>query len=241
MRPVLAARLPLPDLIERGTATTLRCPVYLDGELAVPSSAHVQVLDRGGQVVAGGAASVVDGVAEYTVPGPTLASHELAEGWQVVWTLTVDGEVHRVRNEAALVRYRLHPVISDADLYERVPALSPHAPRPITDRTTYQTERDAAWVQIQRRLISQGRRPWLVLSPGALAEAHLTLTLALILEGLSVRTAEAISDRAAEYRRQYQDAWRQLSFVYDEPGGGLASAQNARRTPRAPIFLAGRR
>jgi len=238
--PIYTARFPLPDLLERGRAQELLCPVYYDGELVEPTEAAVQVYTPSGDVAVSGAGTVVDRVATYEVGASALTSYDYGEGWRVVWTLTVDGDVETYHNDAALVRHRLHPVISDRDLYERVTSLSPHGTAPLSSVQTYQPYLDAAWRQIQLRLIAAGKRPWLVLSPSALAEAHTLLTLALIFEDFATRLNDAYEVRATSYRQQFLEAWRMLSFRYDETGDGTgttATGQNVRTGSRSPIFL----
>lgn len=234
--PIYTARFPLPDLLERGRAQELVCPVYHDGVLVAPTEAAVQVYTPSGDVAVSGVAQVVQGVATFEVGADALADYPLGEGWRVIWTLTLDGDVETYHNDAALVRHRLHPVISDRDLYARVTALSPHAKAPLSSVTTYQPYLDAAWRQIQLRLIAEGKRPYLVMSPSAFAEAHTLLTLALIFEDFASRLNAAYEDRATLYRQQFLEAWKMLRFRYDERNEGRANGP-AKKSARSPIFL----
>ena len=73
--PIYTARFPLPDLLERGRAQELLCPVYYDGELVEPTAAAVQVYTPSGDVAVSGAGTVVDRVATYEVGASALTSY----------------------------------------------------------------------------------------------------------------------------------------------------------------------
>ena len=77
---------------------------------------------------------------------------------------------------------------------------------------------DEAWATIMLRLIANGRRPYLVMSPSALRDVHLLLTLHLIF--LDFQTSAGDGGRwqalAEHYGRRYTEAWGQLRFTYDE-------------------------
>jgi hypothetical protein len=236
------ARIPVPHLIVRGTDTTISCPVYLSGSLVVPTSGTVSVYDDGGNVVVNAAAvTITDSIAVYSVLGATTSSYSLADGWSVRWSITLTGgAVVTPRSDAALIRQAVYPVISDVDVYRRVPALDPSSQSVITRSANYQSYLDEAWTTIQLRLIGLGERPWLVMSPSALRDPHLMLTLALIFEDLASRINPAYSDRAAAYRQDYEAAWRQMSYRYDTDDDGTADDKGARRSAVGSLWLVGR-
>jgi len=68
-----------------------------------------------------------------------------------------------------------------------------------------------------------------VLSPTALRGAHLELTLAIVFEDLSTRLNEAYEARAQQYRRQYEQTWRRLTFRYDADEDGTPDDTRRRR------------
>jgi len=216
------ARFLYPTMVERGRSNLIKCAVYRSGLLAAPSAGTVTLYNEDGSPVVDGAAVTVSGsVAQYTIPAGTIAGLTLGDGWIVEWSLTMpDGVVHTYRNEAALVRRALYPVVTDADLYRRVSSLDPSGNTPLSSATTYQEHRDEAWTAIQNRLIAAGNRPNLVTSPTALREAHLLLTLALIFEDFATRLNDAYEGRADAYRRQYDQEFRRVQLKYDTDDDG---------------------
>lgn len=237
---VYTARLLAPDHLERGRANALSCPVYQDGALVAPTEAGstVSIYDASGTAkVDGAAVTVTASIATYSYnPAATLT---LEEGWRVEWSLVISGTTHVFRNDAALVRKVLYPVVTDADLFRRVSALDPNGNSPISSLTDYQDYLDEAWATLQLRLLGRGSRPYLVMNPSAMREPHLLLTLALIFDDFATRLNQTYAERAAEYRRQFELAWGDLRFVYDEDDDGEADSQH-RRAGQPVYWLTGR-
>jgi hypothetical protein len=163
-----------------------------------------------------------NGAATYALAAPLTTGYPLEDGWQVTWSATIDGASYLHRTDAALVRSRLHPVISEPDLYARVPALSPAGRAAISARQEYSTELADAWTTIQERLLLVGRRPWLVVSPGALREAHVLLTLARILTGLANPNTPFYAEQGRLFSAEFEAEWRriQLALTWDESDRG---------------------
>lgn len=223
------ARLLLPDLIERGRDTALSCPLFrLGAAYDVASGTYTLRRPDGSKLVDAATVAVASGVASYTVVGTATTGQALGDGWVSVWDLTgTDGARHVVEHEAALVRRALYPVVTESDLYRREPSLRPGA-NAVTSRTDYSDEIDEAWVMVQRRLLSAGRRPWLVLSPDALREPHLCTALSLVFEGLAGRSGDEVWARKAEtYRDQAERAWKMVRLAYDEDEDGTTDARVA--------------
>lgn len=231
-----SARIPTPYDLVRGQATTIRCPIYRDGELVEPSSGTCTVYDGSSTVVSTGATTLIGSTSTYTfTPSSSLT---LGEGWRVEWSLTISSVVHVFRSDAALVRMALYPVISDQDLFRRVSGLNPSASAPLSSLSTFQDYLDEAWTCIVLRLIGKGNRPALISSPSALREVHILLSLSLIFEDFAVRLRPSYSDDAARWRAQYETEWDRLSFTYDSGDTGVSSAQ--RRAAQGPLILSGR-
>ncbi len=235
------ARFSVPDLIERSRTNVLRAPVYRDGGLVAPSAGLVSVYQPSGTaLVANEAATITDKVATYTLASSAVpATMPLGAGWRIEWVLTIDGVEVQVENDGALVRKVLRPVISDVDLFRRCSGLDPNGPDPMSTLTNYQPYIDEAWVVITLRLLEQGNRPNLIMSPSALREVHASLTLSLLFEDHATRLNAAFSDRAKEYRGQYETAWGRLNFVYDKDGDGTTDP-NQRKAGPAITWLSGR-
>lgn len=234
------ARFELPELIERARAQVLQCRVYRSGALVAPSSGTVTIYKADNSKLVDAAAVTVSGsIATYTIAAATIpASLAVEEGWIIEWALTMpDSVVHTFREDAALVRRRLYPVVTDADLFLRWKALDPSSSTVITSQSTYQDQLDAAWLDIQRRLIRQGNRPNLVLEPSALYETHLLLAGTMIYEDLASRLNEAYLAIADRLRRQYEAAYHGIQFRYDRDDDGQAENTDRKRTATATVWL----
>lgn len=216
-RTLLTARHELPDLIERGRSAVLRCPVYRAGALVAPTGGTVTIYDGAGTEVTSAPVTVSGSIATHTITAELTASLSLAEGWRVRWSLSFpDDGAYIFENEAMLVRVAPSPVVTEADLYRRCSSLDPSGAAPITSLDDYAPYIDEAWVILSQRLLGEGRRPWLILSPSSLRDSHVLLALALIFEDLMTRLNVAFGEQAAMYRRQYEEAWGRVRFSYDE-------------------------
>lgn len=232
------------ELVERGTDTTIRLRPARAGSALTPTSATITVLDANGTaVVSAGVATCTasSGQATYTVLGATTTALPFAERWTVVWSVLLPGEsvARTVRTEAALVRARLYPVVSDQDLFGRVSGLNPESDVPICTIEDYSPYLDGAWSTIQEKLIAKGRRHWLVLSPASLRELHLVLTLERVFEDLASRLNPAWAETAAQYRTNVRDEWGDLKLVYDESDTGTVGGAGARRSANGTTWLGG--
>lgn len=240
-----SVRFPLPDLIIRGIDTKLQAPVYLDGALVAPSAASVSVYDDSDSLIVENASGTITGnIAEYTVTAATTTGKTLADGWRVEWTLTISGETVRAVNEAALCRQVVYPMIADQDLYRRTPSLDPSSASCISSLSSYQFAIDEAHNEISLRLLSAGRRPWLILSPASLRPCYLFLSLAIVFEDLASRLANVdYQDKADGYRKQFDQHWGRLSFSYDADEDGQADLNgdgDPLRAGMGNIFLTSR-
>lgn len=235
------ARFLAPDMLERGRANTISCPIYSGGSLVEPASGTVSVYDEGNTaIVSAQAVTVTSKVATYAISALTLPDTlQLAERWRVEWTLVISGATYVFRNDAALVRMSLFPVVADADLFRRVSALNPVGTAPISSLTSFQDYLDEAWATIMLRLIGRGNRPNLIMSPSSLRQVHLTLTLHLIFADLATRLNEAYLAQADAYHDQYTKAWEDLRFDYDEDEDGQADSAG-KRSAHPTIWLCGR-
>jgi hypothetical protein len=224
------ARIEVPDLLEQGKDNLIQCPMYRAGALVAPSSGTVAVYNAANELVLAPAVTIVASVARATVTSASLASQTRGEGWRVEWALDMPDSVsHKPRNDAALVRARLYPPVTEADLYRRVKSLDSSSASSISTSTDWQDKLDDAWVEIQNRLINQGNRPNLVMSPSAFREVQMLLCLALIFEDLSTRLNEAYEAMGRRYRDQFEAAWARLNFVYDDTADEATPSQPASR------------
>jgi hypothetical protein len=149
------------------------------------------------------------------VTGATTTAEALGEGFLIEYVLLMpDGVSHTFRQDAAVCRRTLYPVVSQDDLTQRhsdLPALLGAA-------GSYQAYIDEAWFTISNRLIGAGRRPYLVIQPSALRECHLMLALHLVFIDYSTSAGDGgrWQALAAHYLMGYEQAYGQLRFSYDE-------------------------
>lgn len=219
---MITVRLPSYVAIVRGVDTVLSAPVWASGALVAPTAATARVYDSNGALFATLAAVISGSIAQVTVLGSTTTGLALGVGWRVEWDLVIAGAVRTARTIAVLARSVLYPVVTDEDLYGVQPQLRPGSVGALTRETTYQGYLDEAWRQIEDRLLSAGRRPWLVLEPQALRSPHLYLTMALVFESLSIQSAGALGVMAEQYRREYEATWARVSMAYDRDDDGIA-------------------
>lgn len=227
------------DVLVRARDTVLRLTLVQDGDAVVPSSATVEVRTADGALVAAPAVTLA-ATCTATLTAASTADRTLGDGWSVEWTVEVDGAELSYRHPAALCLRDLAPVITEADLWARNRALDPDAGRPLTNVASLRRAVEQSWADIVDQLLGLGRRPWLILEPSALRGVHLQLALALVFEELATTNADAYGPTAAHHRRNFDAAWRRLSFQYDA-GDGRPSASaegGARRRPaRGVTFL----
>lgn len=235
-----SARLPGPEIIERGVAGTISCPVYRDGALVAPSSGTLSLYDRANvALLSAVSVTIASSIATYAVLAALTASLAPADGWRVEWALVMpDGVTHTFRRDAALVYRRLYPVVTDADLLRFHTDLTTRRP---PSESSYQDYLDEAWAIIEGRLLATQRRPWLVLAPSALREVHLYTALGMVFRDFATGgpgTAEW--ERAADYDRRAEAAWASLSYPQAEESTGAARDLARRRAGRPTLWLAGR-
>jgi hypothetical protein len=154
-------------------------------------------------------------VAHYSLSAATTSGEALGEGWLIEWALVMpDAVTHTFRQDAALCRRQLQMVIGQDELVQRHSDL----PSLLGSAASYQAYIEEAWATISNRLIAAGRRPYLIMQPSALRDCHLLLSLHLIF--LDYSTSAGDGGRwqalAAHYMVQYESAWGQLRFTYDE-------------------------
>lgn len=233
---IYSARFAGPEIMERGRGNLLKCPVYRDGALAMPTDtlSSLVVSRPDGTVLATVAPIVVTAsVANHNVASATLAAETLGEGWSLLWALRMpDGITHTFRRAAALCRRSLYPVVTDADLIRRHSDLSELRPSTLD---SYQPYLDEAWVEVLHLLRQRGSLPQLVCSPEDLRYVHLYRTLELVFRDFtSTASGDKWADLAAYYASEGKEAWGKLSLKYDPDEDGIADSQ---RRPATPVTM----
>ena len=230
------ARLDLPYAIERGRAQTLRLEVYDGASLAVPSAGTMTLYAPDGSTASTGAVSVVSSVAEYLVP--SLSSYDFGEGWAVEWALTMpDAVVHTFRNDAALCRVAPQQTVAPADLYRREPYLDASSTGAVASET-WVNQCLEAYVELQRRLWSRGRRPWQIVDQAALRQAELLLALSYAYRALASRdTSGTARDQAEHYHAESRRAWAAVTVRYDLDDDGAIEGDSRTAVKPAAVWL----
>lgn len=243
---IYSARFITPERVERGRDNLLKCPVYRDGALVAPASGTVSIWNASGTAIVSAAAVTVTGsVATYTLLDATTSALPVEDGWRFEWSLTFTSpaEVHVFRQDGALVRRRLYPVVTDADLVRLHSDLAASSTDAIVPTGwDAQDYIDEAWADIDGKLVAAGNYPNLIMSPSSLRAAHLYMTLAAIFRDLSTSaSAEGkYANLAEHYDARAADAWGRLSFRYDADDDGQNDSATRRKAAQATVWLSGR-
>ena len=228
-----------PAYLERARDSYLDLEVYDDGALAAPSSGTISIYNQAGTAIVDGASVTITGSkANYTLAAATVAAESFGDSWRVEWSLVMpDTETHLFRQDAALVRVRLAPVIADADLLARHSDLNAYLPS--SSSTGWEVWILEAWREVVARLEMKGRRPYLVISPEALRPVHLFTALAIICRDLSGGGDEdnKWARLAEHYGHDAESAWASLNFIYDEDDSG-AEDSSGRTSGTPSVWLA---
>ena len=211
---VFTARFRSTETLERGRTQTISCPTSRAGATATPTSGTVTISRPDGTVLVTGAVTVAT-IATYSLTGATTTAEPLGEGWLIEWALLMpDSVTHTFRQDAALCRRALYPVVSQDDLTQRHSDL----PSLLGASASYQPYIDEAWWTIGNRLIGAGRRPYLVIQPSALRECHLMLALHLVFIDYSTSAGDGgrWQALAAHYLSAYEQSFGAVKFSYDE-------------------------
>ena len=223
--------------IEKGRAQTLKCPTYHVGALAAPASGTVSIFNASDTAIVSAAAiTVVGSIAQYSLAAAT-SSESLGMGWRVEWSLVMpDGVTHTFRIDAALVRRRLYPVISDIDLKRRHSDLDDLRS---AGSASFQDFLDEAFQDLLDRLQARGSMPYLIMEAGALRRSHLFHTLQLIFLDFSSSAGDGrYLELSDQYRKQFEDSWGELRFSYDYDDDGKDAGDTKAAAPPV-VWLGG--
>lgn len=236
---IYQARFVLPEDFQKGRAETIKCPVYYQGALVAPSAGTVTVLNESGEVVIDGATATITGsVAQYAIGSTVFDNEDYGDGWIVKWELTISSAEHTFINDASLVRYKLYPVLTDADIIRRVPALDPNAASTIVTNSNYQDFIEEAWVELMHKIIQLGNRPNLIMSPTSIRHLHMYKVLEFVYRDLGSVNQPELLEEANRYSLMFEDAFNKTNFRYDEDEDGLPDA-GPRKSAARVLWLKG--
>jgi hypothetical protein len=205
----------LPSFYERTRAQTVSLPVYSGGSVVSVVSGVFTLRDQSTITVVTGATVQTGGVSSYTVTALDIPlATSLSAYWQEEWVLTFgDGHVETFRRDAYLCLRLLHPTVTEPLLIRRVADLAAIRPPTIS---SYQPYLDEAWGMCQRRLLQDGKRPYLIMNDYALTDWHAAMALDLIFTDLSTYSGDGrFGERALVYREEAVAAFDRLRLEYD--------------------------
>ena len=235
-----APQIKVPELLERGKSQTSLLPIYRDGALVSPTGVkYTLIAPDGSKTVDNATATYPGNIPQYTHSASLLSdSLNLGEGYVQEWTVTLEGSPFIFRRNAALVKRRLYPVISDGDLTSTYSQLADIRP---SNLTSYQTYIDEAWYTMIQKLRQEGGGlEYLVMSAESFREAHQNLTLYYIFRDFHSSLGQSNGrylDLAGEHFRQYHHAWKQINFIYDFDHSGTSESPNQRVATQPVIYL----
>ena len=141
------------------------------------------------------------------------------------------------QREAGLVRREIHPVVIPDDMT----TVHQEASTLLASGQNLQQFLDDSWDMIQRRLLADGRRPSLIMSPHALFDVHRHLAFYLLFldAASSVGDGGNWDEMAAHHLERYEAQWSRLRFVYDHDEDGVIDAGEEGVSGPAAVYLGG--
>mgnify|MGYP003127433186 CR=1 FL=1 len=215
---------PAPYFLERGATQTITAPIRhgSGGDLVAPASGTITITRPDGtNLVEDQSVTVSSSTATFTLA--PAASETLGAGWTVLWKLTFSGVVYPVfRQSAYLVQYVPPNVISERDLYARVPELQHRVPQSQgpTDRggsgEGWQPQIDEAYFELLRRLLDDGREPWRVREVTGYRDFLLTRSLQLCVGTISFGPDSTWSEQSKRLYFERKTVEARMRFQYED-------------------------
>ena len=206
----------------RGESQTIEAPIRYGaaGALVAPDSGTVTITGPDGDLVTAQAVTVSNSVASYTLTPSATATE--GEGYQVQWSLTIDGQSYPFNRTAVMTDWFPHSSVSVLDLYKKVPALETAIPqrqssREGGDNTGWQPQLDDALYSFIGKLMADGRPVW-KLRTTAESAYQWVLTKALHNCVLAIPRKEGSTwyEEEKTWRYRHRDADRDLRLQYTD-------------------------
>ena len=240
---IYAARIRIPELVERNKANTTELKIYRDNAQIVPTSGTLTILSPDNSKLKDEVTVSIseEGTLSYSLSqGDLPTTLTLGEGYIQEWTCAISGELYTFRRMMSLVLRRLYPVVSDIDLVSTYSDLETIRPSSLS---SYQKYIDEAWYTMISRMRGEGAGyEYLILSPEALRAAHLNLTLYYIFRDFHSSMGQSNGrylDLAREHHTIYETEWSRVNFVYDEGHDGTPENPDKRTAKTPTIYLTG--
>jgi hypothetical protein len=232
-----ATAFDVPDCVQRDIGGTLTCPVYRNGALVAPTQAGSTFSLRkkdGTLLVDGAAVTVASSIATYALAAATIADEPYSAGYRAEWKLIISGVTYNFRNEVYIVRYAPALPISDRNLLGRHTNLARFLAG--TGRTTFQTDIETAWTELQRWLIQKGNRINLIVQSTDLVDLLRVWTMKNILFDVkSSANGAQFNDLYEEYVEELKGL-KNVNFAYAPDDDTQPETQ--RRAAEPTTFLA---
>jgi hypothetical protein len=237
-----APQIRLVELLEREKVQTTELPIYRDGGKVHPTSGtYTLYKPDNSKLVDGATVSIVGNVAQYTHAAADLPDTlTLGEGYTQEWSLVISGATYTFRRMLAIVKRRLYPVISDADLTMTYSDLEDLRPSTLE---SYQQYIDNAWIVIMNKIRQDGGGyPYLICSPEVFRQPHIDLSLYYIFRDFHSslgQTEGRFLSLAQEHYKLYLDGLSQVNYIYDYDHDGTSGEANRRKGMQPVIYLNG--
>jgi len=214
-----AVAIPTPRTPQIGRALALTLPLYSEAGVLQTVASGTITVRLGSQVLVDELAITPGAPPSYTLLATATQDLAPSDEYQEIWTTPLGQFTHG----GFLVRHAYYSTVNDTHLQERHPELLQLLP---PGETTAEKFRRQANEKIQRDLLKQGRRPWLIVDAWALHDAEKFLALHTWANDAAMRTS-GTSDYlrlAREYLAAYEREMGSVSFRFDESESGQASS-----------------
>ena len=227
--------LPLSRVVARGESQTLTLPVRDSSDAEQTASSGTITIYVGTQTLLSETAiTSVGPPASYDLLASTTADEPLSEDWVEVWDLS-GLDAFTVRGY--LVRRPYHSRVTDRSLRDKHPEILDLLP---PGETTGERFRRGASEAIQRHLLRQGRRPWLIFDSDTLYEPEVYLALSAWARDCHLRQVGGPDwlELARDYEQKAEVILGEISFGYDaDEDGTLTDDEDGTSAVSAGVTL----
>lgn len=238
-------RFRAPALLVRGEDSPIEIEVWNSVGVQEPTSGSVTIVDASGAVIVSDQALTVD--TDTKRAGTVIDSTDLpstlsfSDRWRVTWTMVLAGETVKFKQDAQLILNAWYPTVTPADLMNASPTLGSAFDLDNPDDVEALSKYIQSAVELaQGRLVSNGKRAWLIFDPWRLNEYVTNVTLGRIyrsnLFDTEPSTVAAIEKLAIHHEGLAASSWAEMGFTYDASQAGLGESVKPAQGP-APIRI----
>lgn len=241
----LTPRIRGPLLLVRADDNVVELEVWNERGVAEPTSVTLTIYDSDDTVIVNAASATIDSAtsrASVEIDAASLpATLTLSDRWRGLWSATYGSTVYKFRQDAQLILSPYHGTVSPADLFTTCPKLDIEFSLDDQNDVTELSKLIQAAVEfVQAKLVSNGRRAWLIFDQWKLNEFVVLTVLGRIyrshLADQESSNTAAITEMAEHYEKQADMAWATMNFKYDASETGKAGDATTLRGP-SPIRI----